>query len=63
MGGCCLDFLFSVTVNCQSIPQVVLDTVRAVAGAGGLPDWNRSFEDGFVPIAITRESLQRPGCD
>lgn len=38
--------------------QAVLQAVRAVAGAAGLPDWNRSFDDAPVPLAITPESLQ-----
>lgn len=38
--------------------QLCFQVARDLHGAGGLPDWNRSWEDAPVPLGITAESLE-----
>ena len=38
--------------------QLISRAVKELAGASGLPDWNRSVTDGLVPIAIVKDKSQ-----
>jgi len=35
--------------------QIVFKAVKSLAGASGLPDWNRSHSDGLVPLGIEKK--------
>ena len=42
----------------NSSKQLVLKAARTLAGAGGLPDWNRSASDGLVPLGVVKHASQ-----